>query len=171
MDTFMDKLAQKLNAQDIIRANSAAEAAETERLKQEVEAYQQCLQEMKRLQQENAQANTQASEQIKEQVETLVNTTLEKIEAVKAEAGKQDELIELMKNQEDFTHKECVKVYRNVQASITEENGKQTEEILTMVKKAKNKATVAMTFGIVAVSLLVISILFDLLAYFSVLPF
>ena len=31
-------------------------------------------------------------------------------------------------------HKECVKVYRNVQAAVVEENEKQTEEIAEKVK-------------------------------------
>ena len=33
MDTFMDKLAQKLNAQEMIKANSAADAEEMDQLK------------------------------------------------------------------------------------------------------------------------------------------
>ena len=47
MDTFMDKLAQKFTAQEIIKANSAAEAAELQRTREQVEKYNDCLQEMK----------------------------------------------------------------------------------------------------------------------------
>ena len=39
MDTFMDKLAQKLNAQEMIKANAAAEAAETARLREQNAVY------------------------------------------------------------------------------------------------------------------------------------
>lgn len=36
MDTFMDKLAQKLNAQEMIKANSAADAEEMDQLKSQL---------------------------------------------------------------------------------------------------------------------------------------
>ena len=38
MDTFMDKLAQKLNAQEMIKANSAADAEEMDQLKSQPKA-------------------------------------------------------------------------------------------------------------------------------------
>ena len=47
MDTFIDKLAQKRNAQEIIRANTAAEAQKMEKLEKQVEAYEGLLQEMR----------------------------------------------------------------------------------------------------------------------------
>ena len=37
MDTFMDKLAQKLNAQEMIKANSAADAEEMDQLQKGTE--------------------------------------------------------------------------------------------------------------------------------------
>ena len=40
MDTFMDKLAQKMNAQEMIKANSAAEAAKMEQLQNQVAEYE-----------------------------------------------------------------------------------------------------------------------------------
>ena len=39
MDTFMDKLAQKLNAQEMIKANSAADAEEMDQLKSQLREY------------------------------------------------------------------------------------------------------------------------------------
>ena len=38
MDNFMDKLAQKYNAQEMIRANAQAEASEMQRLQEQVAA-------------------------------------------------------------------------------------------------------------------------------------
>ena len=38
MDTFIDKLAQKKNAQEMIRANSAAEAAKMEQMQKQMKA-------------------------------------------------------------------------------------------------------------------------------------
>ena len=56
MDNFMDKVAQKLGAQEMIRANAAAEAAELENMekqltvfKEQMEKYDDCLQEMRKL--------------------------------------------------------------------------------------------------------------------------
>ena len=49
MDTFMDKLAQKRNAQEMIRANAAAEAQKMQKLEQQVAAYEGLLQEMRKV--------------------------------------------------------------------------------------------------------------------------
>lgn len=47
MDNFIDKLAQKFNAQEIIRANSAAETEEKNKLQEQVKEYQECLSQMR----------------------------------------------------------------------------------------------------------------------------
>ena len=47
MDTFMDKLAQKLTAQEIIRGNLAADAEEMDTLKEQVKDYQECIDQVK----------------------------------------------------------------------------------------------------------------------------
>ena len=49
MDTFMDKLAQRFSAQEMIRANSAAEVEEMNKLKAQVESYTQCLNRMQQI--------------------------------------------------------------------------------------------------------------------------
>lgn len=41
---------------------------------------------------------------------------------------------EKLNTTEENVHKECVKVYRNVQAAVVEENEKQTEAIVKRVK-------------------------------------
>lgn len=237
MDTFMDKLASKLNAQEMIRANSAAEAAESERLKQEVEVYRQCLQEMREIGLQNASTADEVAE--------LVKTSMDKIAAIQAESGKSDDVLMAMKSnsesmlnemknnsesmlnevksssnsmlneiksstsamvnavqntmqtnsdtllvevqarnddlkesikaelladikkelkaQDENVHKECVKVYRNVQAVVTEENERQAENIMENQTKIKKRATAALVCGILAMSFaalqLVISIL------------
>ena len=50
MDNFIDKLAQKFTAGEVIRANQAAEEQELRRLRQQVAEYENCLQEMRKLQ-------------------------------------------------------------------------------------------------------------------------
>ena len=63
MDNFMDKIAQKLNSQEIISANAAADAAEIESLekqlvlfKDQMEKYDDCLQEMRKLNLKNIES-------------------------------------------------------------------------------------------------------------------
>ena len=63
MDNFMDKIAQKLNSQEIISANAAADAAEMESLekqlvlfKDQMEKYDDCLQELRKLNLKNIES-------------------------------------------------------------------------------------------------------------------
>ncbi len=181
MDTFIDKLSSKRNAQEMIRANAAAEAAENERLKKEIDVYKQCLQEMRQI---SLQNTSTAGE-----VEELVRKSTEKIEAIRVEASKSDEVLEAIntnqeaitetistgceelktelkaefKTQEENVHKECVKVYRNVQASVAEENEKQTAEIIASQGKLKKKATAALVMGILAMSFAALGVVLSVL--------
>ena len=49
MDTFIDKLAQKKNAQEMIRANSAAEAVKMDQMQKQMKAYDELMQEIRRV--------------------------------------------------------------------------------------------------------------------------
>ena len=55
MDNFMDKIAQKLNSQEVIRANSAADAAQIEKLQEQVREYDACMKEMRKLNLKNVE--------------------------------------------------------------------------------------------------------------------
>ena len=157
MDTFMDKLAQKLNAQEMIKANSAADAEEMDQLKSQLREYDECLelkainQEMEKLMSETiAPEVTKLSEEGVAALQKLQQENTEKLEALgqqytaKLEELQQstevlDELQkhvdEKLSTTEENVHKECVKVYRNVQAVVVEENEKQTEAIAAKVKE------------------------------------
>ncbi len=130
MDTIIDKLAQKKNAQEMIRANSAAEAARMEQMQKQIKAYDEAMQEIRRV-------NIKTSENL-ENMRDLLSQCVEKLESAKAEdesdadAGKQLAEIkalleERLTQTENFVHKENVKVYRNVQAAFTEELEKQAQ--------------------------------------------
>ena len=56
MDTFIDKLAQRFSAQDMIRANLAAEAKETRKLREKMESYESLLQEMRQINLKNMES-------------------------------------------------------------------------------------------------------------------
>ncbi len=160
MDNFMDKLAQKFNAQELIKANSQAEAEEMKKLQLQVAEYERILQEIRRLNYKNTELSEQLSTMICENTDkiqamkederkfmaTLRDITdeqtrnreadmerreLERIEKEKGATSELEALTTLLEEKfqqaDDFVHKENVKVYRNVQAAMTEELRKYTE--------------------------------------------
>ncbi len=187
MDNFIDKLAQKFTAGEVIRANQAAEEQELRRLRQQVAEYENCLQEMRKLQLLNTETaesmkqlqacnteaaesmrqlqacNTETAESLKQLLEKsyadldrLTRESLDKITqltVVNQDKGREEELDRLLKaleaNQkeiadwfkraDDFLHKENVKVYRNVQAVVVEENKAKTEAILAAQEATARK--------------------------------
>ena len=130
MDTIIDKLAQKKNAQEMIRANSAAEAAKMEKMERQLASYDELMQEIRTV-------NIKTSENV-ENMRKLLAQCMEKLESLEADddksadveqqlAGIKSLLEERFAQSEEFMHKENVKVYRNVQAAFTEELGRQTQ--------------------------------------------
>jgi hypothetical protein len=143
MDTFIDKLAQKKNAQEMIRANSSAEAAKMERMSKQLETYEGLLQEMRKVNLKTAENADQAEKVMKECLDKL-----EQVKPAETEGGDQEKLLEEIKQllqeqsdrSDDFLHKENVKVYRNVQAALIEELGKQTQDLKKQMEELKNQA-------------------------------
>lgn len=212
MDMFMDKLAQKLNAQEIIKANTTAEIEELDKLRSRVAEYNECLDKLQRLVNEGADGIKRASGENVAEVNRLVEASLAKIREIQQDVsgleklGKQlegvggqlenangrlesmggqlenansqlgtmggqlgnmsvqldsvngqlgnlnaeisdkveqlsrqleeklqekpgDRLEEKFAVADENVHKECVKVYRNVQAVVMEESGKQNETL------------------------------------------
>lgn len=165
MDTFMDKLAQKMNAQEMIKANSAAEAAKMEQLQSQIAEYESLLQEMRKV-------NLKTVENA-EQVKQVVQESLRKIEEIQAAADSQEdkeELLAEMKKQleeafrqsNDFQHKENVKVYRNVQAAMVEELNKQTETIVAKQQESSKKQKAILPLSICIMLLIIIDIVVNL---------
>lgn len=181
MDTFMDKLAQKLNAQEMIKANSAADAEEIDRLKSQLQEYDECLVQMQQVNKElkaiNQEMEKLMSETIVPEVTKLTeegvaalgkmqqesmaklqelqqeyHAKLEEIQQSTAALEElKDHLDEKFAGSEESVHKECVKVYRNVQAAVVEENEKQTDAIAAKVKESLNgKLNVVLGIAIAA---------------------
>lgn len=153
MDNFIDKLAQKFNAQELIKANTQAEAKELERLQLQVAEYERILQEIRRLNYKNTELSEQlgtmvgentdklnamkedeqkllsalrdiTDEQSRNREADLERREAERIEKEKGTASEMEMLTALLEEKfqraDDFVHKENVKVYRNVQAVVTE---------------------------------------------------
>ncbi len=69
MDNFMDKLAKRFNAGELIKANSAAEEKELARAKERSEEYEKMMQEMRRLNLKNVEVTEQVQQLIKSGIE------------------------------------------------------------------------------------------------------
>lgn len=254
MDMFMDKLAQKLTAQEIIKANTAADVEELNKLKNQIAEYNECLgklqkliddgfgklsgiraeegkivrlaeegsEEIKALRKELESLREAAGQQqerlsriegaVAGKVNDLAGYTGEKLEALsgrteavagfveeKAEAlwgrmealdvstrEKIDQLCGQLEAQssvglserldilEENVHKECVKVYRNVQAVMVEESGKQGEalaETKAGMASLKGKLGAILGISVAAMILSLAGVLYQVLSGLHVLPF
>ena len=80
MDGFLDQLAEKMSAQDMIRANTAAEAQEFENVKDQVEDVKACMNEMK-ASTEQMKVGTQ---QTQEAVDRLRETVMQVHDMIKS---------------------------------------------------------------------------------------
>ncbi len=87
MDNFMDKISQKLNSQEIIRANAAADAAALENLekqlalfKDQMEKYDDCLQEMRKLNLKNMES-AQGVQKLADKASEKLGRTVGEVEA------------------------------------------------------------------------------------------
>lgn len=146
MDMFMDKLAQKLTAQEMIKANMAADAEEMSRLKEKSKEYTECLEQVQKLVEEGV-SKLEAAKVDGGEIDRLVSESIDKISQLQQNTDVLDALEELkqqlnekLEASNENVHKECVKVYRNVQAAVTEENNKQTESIKEAVDAALGAA-------------------------------
>lgn len=225
MDMFMDKLAQKLTAQEIIRANTAADTEELNRLRNQIAEYNDCLTKLQRLiddgteklqafQMGNAETDIEGDigkisislqqnmSQLKERLEELdqklaaandpvleAMTGLEKSlqEKLRQFGSKLEEqldskpeeqadvqLMEKLNVMDENVHKECVKVYRNVQAVILEESEKQKEAISNVTSEAKGigkKVGTVLGVSVLALIFSILGIALQVLGMLNLLPF
>lgn len=85
MDNFMDKLAKRFNAGEIIRANAQAEARDMKRMQERTAEYERMMQEMRRLNLKNVEMTEQVQQLIRcgiEQFEGYGNDTATIVGAV-----------------------------------------------------------------------------------------
>ena len=152
------------NPDELIRANGAAEAAQTNRLREEVSDYTQMIDQLRELYDRNNELvqklqfmnrsqtdemrlllqenNDRISEKLaslqgwdvqalQDTVTAAVSSSGEAMQDALAEGLRrtQDHAAQLSQQSDDFNHKENVRVYRNIQASMIAELGKQTNEL------------------------------------------
>lgn len=219
MDIFMDKLAQRATAEEIIKANTAADLEELNRLRNQVGEYNECLTRLQKLLEESSgrlegiqwedgevrklvqegleRMNAlhkamddfgQRQKRISEQAEALdkkvvsgvepafkgLEDRLERLEVLAQMQLTETQLTEKLGVLEENVHKECVKVYRNVQAVVTEESGRQGEALAEAKKEiaaAGGRSKAAVGFSVAAAVLSLAGVVLQILARLGVLPF
>ena len=184
MVMFMDKLAQKLNAQEIIRANTAADTEEMNKLKNQIAEYNDCLTKLQQLI-EDGSTRLQNSRADSEDINRLVKEAIGKIQAIQQnnegleQVGNQiSEQLKHMESEtneklgamsaavDENTHKECVKVYRNVQAVVVEESGKQIDAVeknANEVKQISGKVSAVLGISVAALVFSLASVVLQIL--------
>lgn len=116
MDNFMDKLAQKFNAQEVIKANSQAEAAEMKKLQLQVAEYEKILQEMRKLNYKNSE--------LSDKIDGLVSENGNKIQGLQEEETR---LLSILRNLTDEQTRMREEELARKEAERAEEE-KKTEE-------------------------------------------
>ena len=218
MDMFVDKLAQKLTAQEIIRANTAADVEELNKLKNQIAEYNECLIKLQKLIDDGSnrlskvkENDVQVERLVKQEIDNIaalrketenVKAVLEKLSEqygsleasyimrtdasaeylgskidglyAQVEEQKSGQMLEKLDMVEENVHKECVKVYRNVQAVVVEETGKQAQaltETNEMMKAVKAKLGAILGVSIAAFVCSLAAILLQILGRMNILPF
>ncbi len=89
MDNFTDKLAQKLSAQEMIKANAQAEANEMRRLQEQVAQYEAILQDMRKLNYKNSELTDKINALVDESINKVQISHSEGDETENSEVSKQ----------------------------------------------------------------------------------
>lgn len=117
MDNFIDKLAQKFNAQEVIKANSQAEAAEMKKLQLQVAEYEKILQEMRKLNYKNSE--------ISEKIDGLVGENANKIQGLQEEETR---ILSVLRNLTDEQKRIREEEFARKEADCTEEERRTQEQ-------------------------------------------
>ncbi len=146
VDNFMDKLAEKISAQDIIRANAQAEAMEAERTKQEAEQFKTQLEELRENEKEHravieaAKDSIEAAKTSIEETGKTVSALSEKLrenETALSEKLRENEaaISEKLHDNEVNVHDVGVQVYRNVQAVVEKNQERNSDDFKEQARR------------------------------------
>lgn len=163
MDTIMEKISQKLaaadagektsipemSADDMIRANSMADAVDKENLRNEISEYRACLDKLSELAGEDGK------------IETLIEEVKAKLDSVGTGSDDFD--------MKDSLHKEGVRIYKNVQASIVEYSEKVVTNVSNRIAVASGKTSIVVAITLVSLLLNIATVAFLVLSYLGIL--
>ena len=129
MENLMGNLAGKISAQEMIKANTAAEAAHREQIESQNRQYEEEITVLR----QNAK---KLEDRLDSMEEVLNDLKTGKIDAEKTtkELGSavkelSENLSDRLNKSDEATHDVGVRIYRNVQASVADEQKKQLDEI------------------------------------------
>lgn len=117
VDNLMDKFAQKLSAQEMIRANEAAEAAEQDRIKKQAEIYEKEVELLK----ENMN-------NLQKGIDNLADNSSKNIDITPL-TEQVENILKKIDLSDEKTYDVGVRTWRNVEASIQEALNKQMPSI------------------------------------------
>ena len=130
MDTFIDKLAQKRNAQEMILANMTAEAAKMEQMQNQMAAYDELMQEIR-------QVNLKTAENLSD-VQNTLKEYMARLEVIQADNGRDEEtkqaLAQLKQLLEDNSRDEETRQVLTQIKELLEDNGRQEEAVQALAQ-------------------------------------
>ncbi len=127
MDNFMDKLAKRFNAGEIIKANSQAEARDMKRMQERTAEYERMMQEMRRLNLKNVE--------LTEQVQQLIQCGIEQLESY----GSGEELLGNKINETGISLKTDVAVIQEALKENTDSVNGKIESLKTDMASVKEE--------------------------------
>ncbi len=173
MENFIDRLAQRLVSQESMQANLDADALEAEALKEQaallkeqgdalkeqidilnrqLAEYEDISQTMRRIQIKNVE--------LSEKISQVCDFSLQKMEEAEAadpfdeeddaqetaqEAAYREQMQTWQENLEGHVHRECVKVYKNVQAVVEEQSAATRDECGRRISEQTHQIEEALT--------------------------
>ena len=171
VESIMNKIAEKISAQDIIKANLQAEAAETERIKQETERMRQEAEQYKAQMEEMKQV----SEEYRNVIQEMRNDAQDYKKQLQEMKEDTREYKDKLQENETKIHDVGVQVYRNVQAIIEKGEAKNREEFKELCNKleyiqvtAETKNSAVMPLVIVTMIIALADLVFNLLRFLGI---
>lgn len=137
MDSFIEKIAGKFGAGDVIKANSEAEAKELDAAKEKIDELEKAVADMRRLSLKAVETQEATTQLVAGAIEKIEEFQAAAPEGQAADFGPVIEELSALKStiessfkvSSEEAHKENVRVYRNVQAAVIEELKQQSEAI------------------------------------------
>ncbi|MBD5502469.1 MAG: hypothetical protein HDR09_01570 [Lachnospiraceae bacterium] len=125
MDTFIDKIAQKRNAQEMIRANMTAEAVKMEQMENQMKEYDALMQEIR-------QVNLKTAENVSE-LQDALKECVSRLEALQTQDALKECISRLEAMQAQDPLKECISRLEAMQAQ--EEPGTLSSQELAQIRE------------------------------------
>ena len=132
MDNFMDKLAQKFNAQEMIKANSQAEAAEMKKLQLQVAEYEKILQEMRKLNYKNAE--------LSEKIDVLVGENAGKLQGLQEDEQKRLSTLRDLTEEQPRHREEELSRKAEEKQDVQQDTKAQTKDIIAQTQELMTRS-------------------------------